>query len=111
MQAAAPRPHLARIGANPSPPGQPQEQTLVDDPHTEVEMNPQLKPRGSVAKEEDPKPSYQLYKLQIKSTRSTTQTLCLRNMEKDTESAHKRKHTSSDSCEHWRQEHTGVEPE
>ena len=74
-------------------------------------MNPQLKPRGSVAKEEDPKPSYQLYKLQIKSTQSTTQTLCLRNMEKDTESSHKRKHTSSDSCEHWRQEHTGVEPE
>ena len=33
-----------------------------------VEIKPQLKPRGSVAKEEDPKPSHQLYKLQIKST-------------------------------------------
>ena len=47
----------AASGANP-----------VDDPHVEVEIKPQLKPRGSVAKEEDPKPSHQLYKLQIKST-------------------------------------------
>ena len=35
----------------------------MDDPHAEVEIKPQLKPRGSVAKEEDPKPSHQLYKL------------------------------------------------
>ena len=62
-QAAAPPPHLALTGANPSPPGQPQEQTPVDDPHAEVEIKPQLKPRDSVAKEEDPKPSHQLYKL------------------------------------------------
>ena len=34
--------------------------------HTEVETKPPLKPRGSVAKEEDPKPSHQLYKLKIK---------------------------------------------
>ena len=40
----------------------------MDDPHTEVK--PQLKPRGNVTKEEDPKPSQQVYKLQIKSTRS-----------------------------------------
>jgi len=39
----------------------------VDDTHVEVEIKLQLKPRGSVAKEEDPKPSHQLYKLQIKS--------------------------------------------
>jgi len=32
-QAAAPPPHLALMGANPSPPGQPQEQTPVDNPH------------------------------------------------------------------------------
>ena len=74
-QAAAPPPRLALTGANPSPPGQPQEQTPVDDPHAEVEIKPQLKPRGSVAKEENPKPSHQLYKLQIKSTGSTRQTL------------------------------------
>ena len=76
-QAAAPPPHLALTGANPSPPGQPQEQTLVDDPHAEVEIKPQLKPRGSVAKEEDPKPSHQLYKLQIKATGSTSQTVSI----------------------------------
>jgi len=48
----------------------------VDNPHTEVEIKPQLKPRGCVAKDKDPKPSQQLYKLQIKSTGSTRQTLC-----------------------------------
>ena len=31
--------------------------------HAEMEIKPQLKPRGSVAKEEDPKPSHQLYRL------------------------------------------------
>ena len=55
-QAAAPPPHPALTGANPSPPRQPQEQTPVDDPHAEVEIKPQSKPRDSVAKE-DPKPS------------------------------------------------------
>ena len=39
----------------------------MDDPYAEVEIKPQLKPRGSVTKEEDPEPSHQLYKLQIKS--------------------------------------------
>ena len=34
-------------------------------------MKPQLKPMGSVAKEEDPKPSHQQYQLRIKSTQST----------------------------------------
>ena len=53
---------------DPCAPGQTQEQTPVGDPHAEVEIKPQLKLRGSVAKEEDPKPSHQLYKLQIKST-------------------------------------------
>ena len=62
-QAAAPPPHLALTGVNPSPPGQPQKQIPVDDPHTEVEIKPQFKPRGSVAKEEDLKPSRKLYKL------------------------------------------------
>ena len=38
----------------------------MDDQHVEVEIKPQLKPRGSVAKGEDPKPSHQLYKLKIK---------------------------------------------
>ena len=39
----------------------------MDDPHVEMEIKPQLKPRGSVAKEDDPKHSHQLYKLPIKS--------------------------------------------
>ena len=79
-QAAAPPPLLALTGANPSPPGQPQEQSPVDDPHVEVEIKTQLKPRGSVTKEEDPKLSHQLYKLQLTSTQSTRQTLCLWNI-------------------------------
>ena len=74
------KPHRGKqalTGANPSPPGQPQEQTRVDDPHVEMEIKPQLKPRGSVAKEEDPKPPHQLYKLQIKATGSTSQTVSI----------------------------------
>jgi len=42
-----------------------------------MERKPELKPKGSVAKEEDPKPSHQLYKLQIKSTGSTSQTVSI----------------------------------
>ena len=79
-QAAAPPLHLAHTGANPSPPRQTQEQTPVDNPHAKVEIKPQLKSRGSVAKEEDPKPSHQVYKLQIKSIWSTGQALCLWNI-------------------------------
>ena len=70
-QAAVSSPHLALTGANPSPPGQPQEQTPMDDPHAEVKIKPQLKSRGSVAKEEDPRPSHHL---QIKSIWLTRQT-------------------------------------
>jgi len=55
-QAAAPPPHLALTRTDPSPPGQPQEQTPVDDPHAEVDIKPQLKLRGSVTKEKDGKP-------------------------------------------------------
>ena len=71
----------------------------MDDPHGEVEIKPQLKPRGSVAEEEDPTPSHVVHKLQIKSRQSARQ------------STHRGKHTSSDSCAHWRQEHTGVGPD
>ena len=54
----------------------------MDDPHTEVEIKPQLKPRGNGTKPKDPKPYHQLYKLQIKPTQSTRQTLCLWNLTK-----------------------------
>ena len=73
-QAAAPPPHLALTGVKPRPPGQPQEQTPRDDPHAEVEIKPEVKPRGSVTEEEDPKPSHQVYKLPIKSAGSPRQT-------------------------------------
>jgi len=55
-----PPPHMVLTGADPSPPAQPQEKIPMADPHAEVEMKPQLNPRGSVAKEEDQNPSYQL---------------------------------------------------
>jgi len=91
-QAAAPPPHLALTGPNPSPPGQPQEQTPVDDPHVEVEIKPQLKTRGSVAKEEDPKRSYQLYKLQTKSTWSPRQTVSIEYIKGHWELPQKKRH-------------------
>jgi len=59
---------LVLIRADPSIPGKPQKQTPMDILYGEVEIKPQLKPRGCVSKEEDLKPSHQLYKLQIKST-------------------------------------------
>ena len=108
-QAAAPPPHLALTGASPSPPGQPQEQPPADEPHVEVEIKPQLKPRGSVTKEEDPKPSHQLYKLQIKSTRSTRQTRVYGMYKRPLSAPTNR--TSSRNCGHWRQENTGVGPD
>ena len=37
----------------------------MDDPYVEVDIKPQLKPRDSVAKEEDPKPSPQLYSCRL----------------------------------------------
>ena len=52
------RPKSSRVASGANPSGRP----------THLEIKAQLKPRGSVAKEEDPKPSHQLYKLQIKST-------------------------------------------
>jgi len=79
-QAAAPPLHLALTRTDPGPPGQLQEQTAVDNPHAEVEIKLRLEPRGSVAKEEDPKPSHKLYKMKIKSIHSTRQTLCLWNI-------------------------------
>ena len=79
-QAAIPSPHLTLTGANPSPPGQPQGQTPVDDPHAEVEVKPQLKPRAVWLRKKTPKPSHQLYKLTIKSTQSIMEIPSLRNI-------------------------------
>jgi hypothetical protein len=48
---STPRP----LRAEPSSPGQLQNLTPVDNSYTKVEIKPQLKLRGSVAKEENPK--------------------------------------------------------
>ena len=37
----------------------------MDDPYPKVEIKSQLKPRGSVTEEEDPKPSHQLYSCRL----------------------------------------------
>ena len=79
-QVAAPTPHLALTGTDPSPPGQPQEQAPVDDPHVEIEIKPQLKTRGSVAKEEDPKPSTSCTSCRLNPHDQFGQTLCLWNI-------------------------------
>ena len=53
----------------------------MGDPHAEEEIKPQVRPRDSVAEEEDPKPSHKLFQLQVKSAQSARQTLCLGDME------------------------------
>ena len=65
------RPKSARVASGANPRGWP---TCRGWHKTTIET------RGSVAKEEDPKPSHQMYRLQIKSTWSTSQTLCLRDI-------------------------------
>ena len=39
----------------------------MDDPRAEVEIKPQWKPRGSVTKEVDTKPSHQMYNCRLNS--------------------------------------------
>ena len=70
----------------------------MDDLHAEVEIKAQLKPRDSMAKNEDPNPPHQLCKLQITSMQSTRKILCPWNIYKKIESSHKRKHTNADGC-------------
>ena len=106
-----PQLHACPHRANPSPPGQPPEQTPVDDPHAEEEIKPQVRPRSSVAEEEDPKPSHQPHKVQVKSAQSARQTLCLWEIWKVTESPHKGRRTRSGSCGRWRQERRGAGPD
>ena len=54
-KAAVPFLHVVFTGAEASLPEKPQKQSTVNDPHAEVEIKPQLKHRGNVDKEEDPK--------------------------------------------------------
>jgi len=46
IQAAVPAACLVLTEADPSPPGQPQEQTPVDHPYAEVEIKPQSSSRA-----------------------------------------------------------------
>ena len=64
IQAVIPPLRLVLTGADPRAPRQPQDQTPVGGPHTEVGIKPKL---DGVTKEEDQKSFHQLYKLQIKS--------------------------------------------
>ena len=54
-QAVMPLPCPVLTGADPSAPGQPQEQTPVGDSHAEVGLKPQLSPRNGATKEEEKK--------------------------------------------------------
>ena len=62
-----------------------------------------------MTKEEDPKPSHQPYSYRL----NPHDQLGRLSMEyvKDHCKLPPKKHTSSDSCRHWRQEHTGVGPD
>ena len=83
----------------------------VDNPHAEVEIKPQLKARAVWLrkKTQNLPTSCTSCRLNPHNQRGR---LCVYGIyKKDTESAHKRKHTSSDSCRHWRQEYTGVGPD
>ena len=57
----------------------------MDSPHAEVEIKPQLKPRGSEAKEEDPKPSHQLYKLHDQLGKLCVYGICEKTLRAPTE--------------------------
>ena len=107
-QAAAPPPQLYLTGANPSPPGQPQELTPVDKPHAEVEIKPQLKPRDSVAEEDPNLPtSCESCNLDPHNPLSRSTSVSVESI-KGRWALPQGKHTGSDSCGRWRQELTGV---
>ena len=109
-QAATPPPHLVLTEANPSPPGQPQGQTPVDDLHAEVEIKPPLKPRAVWLRKKTLNLLTSCTNCRL-NPHDQLGRLCLWNIWKVTESSHKRKHTSSDSRGHWRQKHPGVGPD
>ena len=70
IQAATLPLHPILTRACPGLPGQPQEQTPVDGPYSEMGIKPQLSSRVRMTKEEEQKAFHQLQNLQIKSTHS-----------------------------------------
>ena len=101
--------HLVLTEADPGAPGQTQEQSLVDDSHIEAEIKPQLKHRDSMAKEEDPNASHQLYKWQVKSRRSTVSYGMYKRTKKA--STKENKLALAPGGGHWRQKYTAVRPD
>ena len=107
--AVAPPPHLALTGADASPPGQPQEQTPVDDPHAEVEIKPHWNP-GEVwlrKKTQNLPTSCTSCRLNPHDQLSR---LCVYGIYKRPLRVPTKENTSPDTCGHWRQEYTGVGP-
>ena len=85
----------------------------MEDPHAEVEIKSQLKPRGSVTKEEDPIPSHHCSTSFRLNPPDQLGRLCVygiytKSLRAPTKKKKKKKCTSSDSYGHWRQEHRGV---
>ena len=108
-QVAAPPSLLALTGASPNLPGQPQERTPVDNPHAKVEIKPRLKPRGSVAKEEDQNLPTSCAGFRL-SPHDHLGRLCVWIYKRSLRAPTK-ENTSSDSCGPGRQEHMGVGPD
>ena len=110
-QAAAPPPYLALIGANPSPPGQPQELNPSGHPTCRGGNKSTIETQGRV---------WLRKKTQNLPTGCTScrlnphnqlSRLCVYGIYKRLFRAPSKENTSSDSCEHWRQEQTGLESE
>ena len=100
------------IGTEASPPGQPQEQNPKDNPHAEVEIKPQLKPRAVWLRKKTQNLSTSCTSYRL-NPHDQLGRLCVYGIYKRRLRAltHTKKHTSSDRCGHWRQEYTGVGPD
>ena len=82
----------------------------MDNPHAKVEIKPRLKPRGSVAKEEDQKASHSCTNCTL-NLHDKPDRLFVFGIYKRTVRAPTKENTSSDSCGPGRQEHMGVGPD
>ena len=80
----------------------------MDNLHVEVEIKPELEPRGSVAKEEDPKPSTSCTSCRLNP--HDRGRLCLWNNKRSLRAPTRGNALVLMACGHWKQEHTGVGP-
>ena len=79
----------------------------MDDPHAEVEIKPQLKPRGSVAKEEDQNLSTSCTNCRL-NPHDQLGRLCVYGIYKRSLRAPTKENTLVLIALDWRQEHIGV---